>query len=96
MPFYYYIAISILLVLLVYIFRIVRTRVNNLPVELFHEALRNENKGDYLAALHSYESALNEVNKSKYSHTDLRLKILAKLKLLNTVINYENTFPGNK
>jgi hypothetical protein len=75
-----------IIVLLVYFFIL---RRKNIPVELFIEALRNENNGHFEQAVITYETALNEVNKIRF-HSTLKNKIIQKLKLLNTVIEYQN------
>ncbi|HEY6063999.1 MAG TPA: hypothetical protein VIV35_10345 [Chitinophagaceae bacterium] len=62
----------------------------NVPGELFAEALRNENKGDYEAALVAYENALHEVKKNRFYSNSMKNKIVEKLKVLNTVITYNN------
>jgi len=76
MPFYDYFFLLMLLsitILLIYFF-IVRTK--NVPVELFVEALRNENNGYFEQAVITYEIALNEVNKIRFNST-LKNKIIA-------------------
>jgi hypothetical protein len=65
-------------------------RKKNIPVNLFVEALRNENNGYFEEAVITYETALNEVNKIRF-HGTLKNKIIAKLKLLHTVIEYRNS-----
>jgi hypothetical protein len=65
-------------------------RKKNIPVKLFVEALRNENNGYFEEAVITYETALNEVNKIRF-HGTLKNKIIAKLKLLRTVIEYKNS-----
>ena len=62
----------------------------NVPAELFAEALRNENEGDYEAALIAYENALQEVKKNRFYSSSMKNKIVEKLKVLNTVIAYKN------
>ncbi len=57
----------------------------DIPVELFIEALRNENNGDYEDAVTTYESALDKFKKIR-SHSYLKDKIGEKLKVLHTVI----------
>jgi hypothetical protein len=91
MPFYYYFLLPILLsvvVLLIYSFVL---RKKNRPVELFVEALRDENSGHFEAAIITYENALKEVKKVKFN-SSLKNKIIGKLKLLHTVLEYKNNF----
>ena len=66
------------------------THKKNVPAELFAEALRNENRGDYEAALIAYENALHEVKKSRFYSHSMKNNIVEKLKVLNTVIAYKN------
>jgi tetratricopeptide (TPR) repeat protein len=61
----------------------------NISVDLFNEALRNENNGQYEKAVANYESALNEVNKTRF-HKTFKNKIIEKLKVLHTLIEYNN------
>jgi hypothetical protein len=75
-----------IIILLIY-FLVLRKK--NIPVELFFEALRSENSGHFEQAVHTYEIALNEVNKIRF-HGTLKNKIVAKLKLLHTIIEYNN------
>jgi len=51
--------------------------------------LKDENNGNFEEAIITYENALIEVRKMKYNNT-LKNKIVEKLKLLHTVINYNN------
>jgi hypothetical protein len=91
MPVYYYI---LLIIVLSIVFLIVRSWVlqrKNIPVELYVKALQNENSGNFEQALISYESALNEVNKIRF-HRNLKNKIINKIKLLRTLIEYKNSF----
>ena len=60
----------------------------NLPVDLFVEGLKYENDGHFGEALINYENALAEVKKNRF-HGNLENKIIEKLKILHTVIEYE-------
>jgi len=51
--------------------------------------LKDENSGNFEEAIITYENALIEVKKIKYNNT-LKNKIVEKLKLLHTVIDYNN------
>jgi hypothetical protein len=76
--------------------RWVAPRKKNAPGELFAEALRNENRGDYEAARIAYENALNEVKKNRFYSSSMKNKIVEKLKVLNTVIAYKNNSNSGK
>ena len=60
-----------------------------LPVKLFMEAQKNENDGHFEEAVVTYESALDEAKKSRF-HGNLKNKIIYKLQVLNTAIEYKN------
>ena len=75
--------------------RIVSTR-RNAPDELFAEALKNENSGQFEAAIITYERALGEVKKAGFQNGDLKNNIIEKLKVLNTVIGYQNGFHAGR
>ena len=62
-----------------------------LPVRLFIEAQKNENDGRFEEAVITYKSALDEVRKLKF-HGSLKNKIIDKLKVLHTTIEYKNSF----
>jgi hypothetical protein len=64
-------------------------RKKNLAVDLFIEALRNENSGNLEVAVAIYEKALNAVKKIRF-HSQLEMKIIAKLKVLHTVMEYND------
>jgi len=61
---------------------------NEFPTELFMKALKNENKGKFEEAVITYETALMEFNKSTF-HREFKNKIMGKIKLLHTVIEYQ-------
>jgi len=70
-------------------------RKKNVPDELFAEALKNENSGDFEVALVTYERALGEAKKIGFQGHRIKNKIMEKLKVLHMVINYKNGFhPG--
>ena len=60
----------------------------DLPVELFVEGLKYENDGHFDEAVINYENALREAKKKRF-HGDLKNKIIQKLKLLHTIIEYK-------
>jgi hypothetical protein len=90
MPFYYFIFSALMLVFILFFIRSFIMRKGNLPVELFNEALKNENNGDFETAIGFYKSALDEADKSVFL-TGLKYKIIAKLKVLHTAIDYQNS-----
>ena len=63
---------------------------NNMPVELYIMALKDENNGRFEQAVITYENALSEVNKTRF-HTSLKNKIIEKLRILHTNIDYKNS-----
>ena len=64
---------------------------NDLPVELFVEGLKNENDGHFDEAIINYENALSEVKKHRI-HSNLKNRIIQKLKVLHTIIEYRKNF----
>ena len=72
----------------------------DLPVELFVEGLKYENDGHFNEAIINYENALGEVKKGRI-HRDLKNRIIQKLKVLYTIIEYKKNIqfirnmPGN-
>lgn len=90
MLFYYYIYLLIALTGLFLLIKILVSRKKDIPVEFFVAALKNENNGCYEEAVISYEKALAEAKKSRF-HTLLKIKIIEKIKVLHTVIEYQNS-----
>lgn len=78
-----------LLLLIILSIRSYLLRSSKLSKELFSEALRNENRGMFEAAVIGYQSALNEANKTRF-HLNLKNRIIEKLSLLNAFIEYNN------
>ncbi|THU40459.1 hypothetical protein FAM09_11400 [Niastella caeni] len=89
MPFYYYFFLLIMLAIIFLVFRSLFLRKRNISVELFVKALRNENSGHFEEAVINYECALQEVKKIRF-HSSLKNKIIEKLKVLHTFIEYKN------
>jgi hypothetical protein len=89
MPFYYYFILFVGLSIIILVLRSLVSAKKNISVDLFNEALRNENNGLYEEAVVNYESALNEVNKTRF-HSTFKNKIIEKLKVLHTLIEYNN------
>ncbi len=89
---YYYIFSAMLITLLFFFIRSLVLRKKSLPVKLYVEALRNENSGHFEEALATYEYALLEAKKEKFQYGGrLKNKIIEKLKVLNTIIEYKNS-----
>jgi hypothetical protein len=88
---YYYLFLITALSLIILLFRSFALRKKKISVELFVEALRDENCGHFEAAAITYKNALNEVKKNKFHDSNLKNKIIEKLKLLHTIIEYENS-----
>lgn len=89
MQFYYYILLFLVLSTTLVLIRYFSRRKKNIPVQLFIDALKDENSGNFEEAIITYENALKEVKKDKFNN-DLKNKIVEKLKLLHTVIDYNN------
>lgn len=91
MLFYYFILLLMLLTFIIFLTRFLILGGKNIPVQLFNQAIKNENNGSFEAALITYESALNEVKKIRF-HSNLKNKIIDKIKVLQTIIEYKNNF----
>jgi hypothetical protein len=92
MPVYYYFLPIVFLgtaVIAIHFFILQR---KNIPFELYSEALKNENDGQFEAAVITYRTALDEVKKARFGNSSLRNRILEKLKVLHTNIAYRNSF----
>jgi len=89
MQFYYYIFLFLVLSTALVLIRYFSSRKKNIPVQLYIEALKDENRGNFEEAIITYENALTEVKKIRFNNT-LKNKIVEKLKLLHTVIDYNN------
>ena len=63
----------------------------SIPMSLFAEALKSENDGFYEEAATAYETALNKIGNIRF-HRDLRNKIVERVKVLHTLIEYNNRF----
>lgn len=79
--------ISVLILILIYLRS---ARQKSVPVNLYFEALRNENMGRFELAEAGYRAALEEAERSRF-HDDLRIKIAEKIRLMQTVINYQRS-----
>lgn len=61
--------IIMLPLIIIYLFRRFGPQKKNVLVELFAEALRNENSGQFETALVAYERGLNEIKKPGFRVT---------------------------
>jgi hypothetical protein len=89
MTLYYYFFLFIFLSIIFLVIRSLFLRKRNISVEFFVKALSNENNGNFEEAVINYECALQEVKKIRF-HRNLKNKIIAKLKVLHTFIDYKN------
>ena len=87
MQLYYYLFLAIAALIFVLLVRYFILGKKNVSVRLFAEALKNENSGHFEEAVITYQNALDEVKKIRF-HGNLKHKIVDKLKVLNTVIEY--------
>lgn len=92
MTLFYYFFLPVILLIILFSIRVYITRKKNIPAALYVEALRNENSGQLEAAVINYENALHEVKKVRFPDTRLRNKIVDRLKVLHTIIEYNNSF----
>ena len=85
---YHFILLSLVLASSFLVVRYFLFRKQSSALLLFINATRSENNGDYLEAASAYENALSELKKSKF-HSDLKLRIIEKLKLMQTLQSYK-------
>ena len=90
MTLYQYLPFIMLVLLMAFIISSVFLKKKNLPVKLFFEGLKQENSGNFEEAIMNYENALNEVKKNKF-HSHLEGKIVQKLNVLHTIVEYKNS-----
>ena len=86
---YYYYAFLIIGLTIIFIYSYLQ-RKKDIPFELFVAALKNENDGLFEAAVITYETALDEVKKTRFRSDHLKNKIIGRLKVLHTNIDYNN------
>ena len=90
MSFYALIPFIMISILLILVIRSIILRRKNLPQELYFEALKIENSGHFEEAVVTYENALNEFIKKKRLDDNFKNKIVAKIKVMRTIIEYNN------
>jgi hypothetical protein len=88
----YYLFLPLILLVILFSAWLYLTGKKNIPVALYVEALRNENSGQLEAAVINYENALLAVQKVRFPDITLRNKIIDRLKVLHTIIEYNNSF----
>jgi len=91
MIFFQYLPFMMIALIIASIISSLFLKKKDLPVELFVEGLRYENDGQYDEAIMNYKNALNEVRKNRFQ-SDLENKIIQKLKVLHTIIEYQRNF----
>jgi hypothetical protein len=91
MFYYKYLLLFSLLLVIIVVVRYFFIRRENTSINLFINALKDENNGLFEEAVITYETALLEVNKIRV-HTVLKNKIIEKLKTLPAFIEYKNNF----
>ena len=82
-PFFMIVIISALIITSIFV------QKKSLPVRLFIEAQKDENDGYFEEAVITYECALDEAKKIRF-HGGLKNKIIDKIKVLHTAIDYKN------
>ena len=94
MAYYSLIGLLFLTVILIFSIRFFILWKKSIPMSFFAEALRNENDGLYEEAATAYERALVKFRPIRF-HRHLRNKITEKVRVLRTIIEYNNRFhPG--
>jgi hypothetical protein len=91
-PVFLFLIISLIILSLVFIL-FANYKKNN-HTELYKEGVRNENDGRYAIALQNYQDALSEVKKLRLDNKFGR-KIAQRIKILQTIINYEKNFQNS-
>lgn len=89
MLFFQYAPLVMIVIITILVISSILVKKKSLPVKLFIEAQKNENDGQFEEAVVTYESALDEVKKVRF-HGSLKNRIINKLKVLHTAIEYKN------
>ena len=87
---YYYYFLVLLLPIAFILARLLLKRKKDASSELYAAALKKENNGNYAEALVMYEMAYKEIKSSRFQ-TEFKEKIVGKLKVLHTIIAYQDT-----
>ena len=89
MLFFQYSPFFMIALIIILIITSLFVKKKSLPVKLFIEAQKNENDGRFEEAIITYESALDEAKKVRFN-SELKNRIVDKLKVLHTTIEYRN------
>ena len=89
MPVYYFIYLIAILCSSFMVVRYFVIRKKSLAMLLFLDAVKAENKGNYQEAVAAYEGALSAAKKTRFNGY-LKIKIVEKLKLLQTIKTYRS------
>ena len=95
MPMYFYLVLFFvagMILLFIYISSSAKSRSS---VELYMEALKNENSGRLKEALILYENAFEEAKRVRMNNS-FKSKIVEKLRVLHTVIEYNQSLAIRK
>ena len=90
MTIYQYLPFIMIALVAGYIIISIFFRKKKLKVELFVEGLKYENSGYFEEAILNYDNALTEIKKDRF-HGKLKNKIIQKLKVLHTIIEYKKS-----
>ncbi len=89
MLFFQYTPLFMIVIIITLVITSMLVKKKSLPVRLFIEAQKHENEGHFEEAVFTYESALGEARKFRF-HGSLKNKIIDKIKVLHTAIEYKN------
>ncbi len=82
------------LLVFVFLIRFFLTKRKRILIQLFTDALQNENNRHFEAAIINYESVLNEVKRKKF-YGVLKNKVIEKIKLLHIIMEYKSNIQSN-
>lgn len=88
---YQYLFLFLMVAIACWIIYILFVKGGDVLQELFRTGLREENNGQFEAAVITYKNALKESERSK-ADRDIKLAIEQKVKVLHTVIEYNRNF----
>ena len=82
------------LLVFVFLIRFFLIKRKRILIQLFTDALQNENNRHFEAAIINYESVLNEVKRKKF-YGVLKNKVIEKIKLLHIIMEYKSNIQSN-